>query len=67
VTALLVVVLHGEISPTLAGLSLAYVSALGGMFQFTTRLQAEVSIDSVCVCGLCMCACLVCVSVRAGI
>ena len=43
VTAFLTVALHGSVNPALAGLSLTYVTALGGTFQYTTRLSAEVS------------------------
>eukprot|EP00051_Salpingoeca_urceolata_P018547 m.260888 g.260888 ORF g.260888 m.260888 type:complete len:1419 (-) comp19220_c0_seq3:108-4364(-) len=40
-TALLVALLRDDIDPELAGLVLFLVSALGGTFQFTTRMTAE--------------------------
>ncbi|EDQ90078.1 uncharacterized protein MONBRDRAFT_82, partial [Monosiga brevicollis MX1] len=39
--AVLMLILRNDIDPELAGLGLLYVSSLGGMFQFTTRLTAE--------------------------
>ena len=42
VTALLVVLSHGQISPAMAGLALVYVTAMAGVFQFTARLKADV-------------------------
>eukprot|EP00045_Choanoeca_perplexa_P015068 m.182226 g.182226 ORF g.182226 m.182226 type:complete len:1453 (+) comp16881_c0_seq1:165-4523(+) len=39
--AVLIVILRNDIDPAIAGLGLLYVSSLGGMFQFTTRLTAE--------------------------
>jgi hypothetical protein len=41
VTALLVAGLRDDIDPELAGLALLYVSSLGGLFQFTSRMLAE--------------------------
>eukprot|EP00049_Salpingoeca_infusionum_P013021 m.242611 g.242611 ORF g.242611 m.242611 type:complete len:1470 (+) comp15333_c1_seq3:97-4506(+) len=42
VTAILVVFLKGRVDPSLAALSLTYAMSLGGLFQYTTRLSAEV-------------------------
>lgn len=41
VTALLVAGLRDSIDPEKAGLALLYVSSLGGLFQFTSRMLAE--------------------------
>lgn len=42
VVALLVAGLRDSIAPESAGLALLYVSTLGGLFQFTSRMIAEV-------------------------
>ncbi len=41
-TALLCVILTGNIDPESAGLSLTYILSLGGMLQYTTRLYSDV-------------------------
>ncbi|XP_078693313.1 ATP-binding cassette sub-family C member 5-like [Branchiostoma floridae x Branchiostoma belcheri] len=41
VTALLVVITHGSISPALAGLALSSVTQMTGVFQYAVRLSSE--------------------------
>eukprot|EP00043_Microstomoeca_roanoka_P008172 m.78868 g.78868 ORF g.78868 m.78868 type:complete len:1323 (+) comp14131_c0_seq1:57-4025(+) len=41
-TSLMAVLLHGHVSPELAALAISYSLAMAGMFQYTTRLSAEV-------------------------
>ena len=41
-TSLMAVLLHGDVSPELAALSITYAMSMSGMFQYTTRLSAEV-------------------------
>ncbi|KAI1884962.1 hypothetical protein AGOR_G00215300 [Albula goreensis] len=40
-TALLIVLLHGQIPPAYAGLAISYAIQLTGLFQFTVRLLSE--------------------------
>ncbi|CAK6441862.1 unnamed protein product [Pipistrellus nathusii] len=40
-TALMVVLMHGRISPAYAGLAISYAVQLTGLFQFTVRLAIE--------------------------
>ncbi|XP_061091022.1 ATP-binding cassette sub-family C member 5 [Conger conger] len=40
-TALLIVLMHGQIPPAYAGLAISYAIQLTGLFQFTVRLLAE--------------------------
>ncbi|XP_060742129.1 ATP-binding cassette sub-family C member 5 isoform X1 [Tachysurus vachellii] len=42
VVALLIVIMHGHISPAYSGLAISYAVQLTGMFQFTIRLLSEV-------------------------
>uniref|UniRef100_A0A3P8PBH8 ATP-binding cassette sub-family C member 5 n=1 Tax=Astatotilapia calliptera TaxID=8154 RepID=A0A3P8PBH8_ASTCA len=41
ITALMMVVMHGKISPAYAGLAISYAVQLTGLFQFTVRLASE--------------------------
>ncbi|XP_053497408.1 ATP-binding cassette sub-family C member 5 [Ictalurus furcatus] len=41
VVALLIVIMHGHISPAYAGLAISYAVQLTGLFQFTVRLLSE--------------------------
>nr|CAD7196531.1 unnamed protein product [Timema douglasi] len=41
ITAFLVIALHGQVSPALAGLALAYSAHISGMLQYTIRLLSE--------------------------
>ncbi|EGD76178.1 hypothetical protein PTSG_00884 [Salpingoeca rosetta] len=41
-TSLLAVLLHGHVSPELAALAITYAMSMAGIFQYTTRLSAEV-------------------------
>ncbi|XP_056675895.1 ATP-binding cassette sub-family C member 5 isoform X4 [Monodelphis domestica] len=40
-TGLMIVLLHGQISPAYAGLAISYAVQLTGLFQFTVRLASE--------------------------
>uniref|UniRef100_A0A3B5AUS3 ATP-binding cassette sub-family C member 5 n=1 Tax=Stegastes partitus TaxID=144197 RepID=A0A3B5AUS3_9TELE len=40
-TALMMVLMHGQISPAYAGLAISYAVQLTGLFQFTVRLASE--------------------------
>ncbi|XP_073445373.1 ATP-binding cassette sub-family C member 5 [Dendrobates tinctorius] len=40
-TGLMIVLMHGEISPAYAGLAMSYAVQLTGLFQFTVRLASE--------------------------
>ncbi|XP_075997924.1 ATP-binding cassette sub-family C member 5 [Genypterus blacodes] len=40
-TALMIVMMHGQIPPAYAGLAIAYAVQLTGLFQFTVRLASE--------------------------
>ena len=40
-TALLIVILHGVVGPSFAGLALAFAMQLSGIFQFTVRALCE--------------------------
>ncbi|KAF7657597.1 hypothetical protein LDENG_00024890 [Lucifuga dentata] len=40
-TALMIVLMHGEIPPAYAGLAISYAVQLTGLFQFTVRLASE--------------------------
>ncbi|KAL3991213.1 protein LSM14 [Sarotherodon galilaeus] len=41
ITALMMVLMHGKISPAYAGLAISYAVQLTGLFQFTVRLASE--------------------------
>ncbi|XP_051952983.1 ATP-binding cassette sub-family C member 5-like [Xyrauchen texanus] len=41
ITALMIVLMHGQISPAYAGLAISYAVQLTGLFQFTVRLASE--------------------------
>ncbi|XP_076590730.1 ATP-binding cassette sub-family C member 5 isoform X5 [Chaetodon auriga] len=41
ITALMMVMMHGQISPAYAGLAISYAVQLTGLFQFTVRLASE--------------------------
>ncbi|XP_044059122.1 multidrug resistance-associated protein 5 isoform X3 [Siniperca chuatsi] len=41
ITALMMVLMHGQISPAYAGLAISYAVQLTGLFQFTVRLASE--------------------------
>ncbi|XP_053092755.1 ATP-binding cassette sub-family C member 5 [Pangasianodon hypophthalmus] len=41
VVALLIIIMHGHISPAYAGLAISYAVQLTGLFQFTVRLLSE--------------------------
>ncbi|XP_051579787.1 ATP-binding cassette sub-family C member 5-like isoform X1 [Myxocyprinus asiaticus] len=41
VTALMIVLMHGQIPPAYAGLAISYAVQLTGLFQFTVRLASE--------------------------
>jgi ATP-binding cassette subfamily C (CFTR/MRP) protein 5 len=41
VTALLIVMFHGNVTAAAAGLALAYAAQFSGVFQFTVRLASE--------------------------
>jgi hypothetical protein len=41
-TGLFVVLFNTSVEPAYAGLALTYVASMGGLFQYTTRLYAEV-------------------------
>ncbi|XP_075225195.1 ATP-binding cassette sub-family C member 5-like isoform X10 [Lycorma delicatula] len=41
ITAVLVTIFHGQVSPALAGLAIAYSSTISGIFQYTIRLICE--------------------------
>ncbi|XP_069069026.1 ATP-binding cassette sub-family C member 5 isoform X2 [Pleurodeles waltl] len=40
-TALMIVLMHGQITPAYAGLAISYAVQLTGLFQFTVRLASE--------------------------
>ena len=48
-TAALIIVLHGEVSPALAGLALAYATHISGLFQYTIRLISETEVRFISV------------------
>uniref|UniRef100_A0A671LKD1 ATP-binding cassette sub-family C member 5 n=1 Tax=Sinocyclocheilus anshuiensis TaxID=1608454 RepID=A0A671LKD1_9TELE len=41
ITALMIVLMHGQIPPAYAGLAISYAVQLTGLFQFTVRLASE--------------------------
>uniref|UniRef100_A0A6Q2XDW5 ATP-binding cassette sub-family C member 5 n=1 Tax=Esox lucius TaxID=8010 RepID=A0A6Q2XDW5_ESOLU len=41
ITALMIVLMHGQIPPAYAGLAISYAAQLTGLFQFTVRLASE--------------------------
>ncbi|XP_066541768.1 multidrug resistance-associated protein 5 [Hoplias malabaricus] len=41
ITALMIVLMHGQIPPAYAGLAMSYAVQLTGLFQFTVRLASE--------------------------
>uniref|UniRef100_UPI0037E704EC LOW QUALITY PROTEIN: ATP-binding cassette sub-family C member 5 n=1 Tax=Semicossyphus pulcher TaxID=241346 RepID=UPI0037E704EC len=41
ITALMMVLMHGQISPAYAGLAISYAVQLTGLYQFTVRLASE--------------------------
>lgn len=49
ITAALIIVLHGQVSPALAGLALAYATHISGLFQYTIRLISETEVRFISV------------------
>ncbi|XP_069692470.1 ATP-binding cassette sub-family C member 5-like isoform X3 [Periplaneta americana] len=49
VTGFLVIILHGQVSPALAGLALAYAAHISGVFQYTIRLMSEAEVRFISV------------------
>ncbi|PSN45519.1 hypothetical protein C0J52_13173 [Blattella germanica] len=49
VTSILIIVLHGQVSPALAGLALAYATHISGLFQYTIRLISETEVRFISV------------------
>lgn len=41
ITSLLIIVMHGTVPPSLAGLAIAYATTLCGVFQYTVRLVTD--------------------------
>ncbi|GFG38298.1 hypothetical protein Cfor_11595 [Coptotermes formosanus] len=49
ITAFLTIILHGQVSPALAGLALSYAAHISGVFHYTVRLMSETEVRFISV------------------
>ena len=55
ITAVLTIILHGQVPPALAGLALSYAAHISGVFHYTVRLISETEVRFISVERLNLC------------